>query len=94
MITAGLAAAMLMLAGGTAAETPAEPQEQSEPAPLKPGQERVKVRCEMEKKNGSRIGKRVCRRLDFAEREEQAAQDLAREMSRQPIVPVDPFRPR
>jgi hypothetical protein len=94
MISTAFAAVLMLTAQGAAAG-PGEAAAVPVSAPLEPGQERVKVKCEMENRNGSRVAKRVCRRLDHMALEEQRAQEHAAELNRPGVIPVeDPFRPK
>ena len=72
--------------GAAAAAAPA-----AEPAPaqteLKPGQERVKVRCRDEVSTGSRFTKRKCRRLDDMARMEEDAREAIGNINRLPSLP-------
>jgi hypothetical protein len=67
-----------------AAPAPAEAQAQ---APLKPGQERVKVRCRLERPTGTRFAERKCRRLDDLARMEEDAREAITNINRLPTLP-------
>jgi hypothetical protein len=71
----------------TAASPAAAPAEGTLETQLKPGQERVKVRCREETATGSRFSKRRCWRLDDLARAEEDAKAAAREITRHPSLP-------
>lgn len=84
-----LVAAVVLGAQGTAAaaQTAAEPAPAQAEADLKPGQERVKVRCRDEVSTGSRFTKRKCRRLDDMARMEEDAREAIGNVNRLPSLP-------
>jgi head-tail adaptor len=90
---AAFALAGVVASAGWAAQTdeaPAAPsaaESAQAEADLKPGQERVKVRCRDEVTTGTRFAKRKCRRMDDLARAEEDARETMLEIIRRPQLP-------
>lgn len=92
MLVILVAAIAVAASGGSgAAAAAAAPAVEPAAAPaetdLKPGQERVKVRCRDEVTTGSRFAKRKCRRLDDMARMEDDAREAIGNINRLPSLP-------
>jgi hypothetical protein len=88
MLFAAFALVIAIGAQGPASATEAAPAEPPEAqAPLKPGQERVKVKCRKEVATGTRFAVRKCRRLDDMARMEEDAREAIGAINRLPTLP-------